>query len=284
MILIITNRTDVTTDFIVNELRRRGLAFTRFNTDEYPINIDGTFETGSNNKFNSYLYFKDRNKLINLSRINAILYRRPVPPVPDKSISNESIRKFCIDESYDFIRGLWLSIDGFWISSPESIRKAEHKIYQLSFAQKCGFLIPKTIITNTPNDLKRFIETTEQRIIIKPLYSGFIKEEQDEPLMIYTTIIDKTDINEIENISYAPSIFQEYIDKEFDVRVTIVGNTVFSARIDSHNLPQNIPDWRFADLENLDHSIYPLPEEIKYSCLQLVRNLNLEFGGYIKFS
>lgn len=36
MILIVTNRTDYTADWLVLELERRGCAFTRFNTEDFP--------------------------------------------------------------------------------------------------------------------------------------------------------------------------------------------------------------------------------------------------------
>lgn len=279
MILIITNRTDVTSDFVVKEIHRRGLNFMRLNTDEYPSNINGSVVL-DNKKFNRYLYFQDRKKNVDLSEIKSILYRRPIPPLPHESIIDESIRKFCIDECYDFIRGLWLSLDAFWISDPESIRKAEHKIYQLKFAQKCNFKIPKTLITNNPEDLKQFIDNTKNDVIVKPLYSGFIdKSDINDALMIYTTKIDKDDTEEFEKVSYAPSIFQECIEKEFDIRVTIIGNTVFAAKIYSSNLPENTPDWRFAEIENLEHQVYHLPKEIENSCKQLIKYLNLEFGA-----
>ncbi len=36
MILLATNKRDITTDFIVLELRRRGAPFVRFNTEDAP--------------------------------------------------------------------------------------------------------------------------------------------------------------------------------------------------------------------------------------------------------
>lgn len=280
MILIITNRTDITSDCIVNELNQRELRFIRLNTEEFPNNILGSISLSTSGDFNCELLFKDREKISNLSEVKSVLYRRPIPPVPNSNISDDSIRKFCIDESYDFLRGLWYSLDSFWISDPESIRKAEHKIFQLKIAQKCNFEIPKTLITNNSIKLDLFRKSISGDIIIKPLYNGFIEKNLENPAsMIYTTRISKSNQINPEQIEIIPSIYQEYVEKIADIRVTVIGRNIFSAKIVSNNKPENIPDWRYSNLENLEHSNYVLPNNIAESCFKLLKLLNLEFGA-----
>ncbi len=277
MILIISNTQDLTVDFVVRELLNRKIPFLRLNTDEFPTVAYGLASFGPNNASQRVIYWNNRNKILDFDTVTAVWYRRPIPPVPARQIDNQAIRKFCIDESYDFLRGLWLSLDCYWMSNPEAIRIAEHKVTQMLMAQKLGFRIPRTVITNDPAKVKELFQQCRGGIVIKSLFLGFIKES-DRPKYIYTSTISEKDIQDIESVRLAPSIYQEKISKKYDLRVTVVGEKVFVARIEA-NLPADIPDWRFASLDQLNHSVCSLPEEIHNACIQLVKSFQLEFGA-----
>lgn len=277
MILIITNTQDLTSDLVVKEISRRSLPFTRLNTDEFPTNILGTVEFGGT-KSTSVLEFTNRDKIVDLHDIKSVLYRRPVPPVPCSDISAECYRKFCIDECYDFLRGAWFSLDCKWISHPEAIRISEHKIYQLKIASESGFIIPSTIISNNAKNVIEFYHKNFKKIVVKPIYMGFIDEK--DPKIIYTTEVNDDDIEEMKKtLHFSPSIFQQRVQKIADIRVTIVGEKIFSAKIEAKNNPDEIPDWRYASNDNLVHSSHVLPPTIEAACLKLVSSLNLKFGA-----
>lgn len=278
MILLISNTQDVTTDFVVRELVRQAIPFARLNTDEFPINGFGSVTFGKVLKTKKIIKWENREKWLDFSCVRAILYRRPVPPVPDSVISEKEIRRFCIDESYDFLRGTWFSLNCHWISHPEVIRKAEHKIYQLSVAQQLELPVPRTLVSNDPMEIKAFYDGCSHKMIVKPLYLGFINTPNN-PQFIYTTTVSRVDMQDIETARFAPAIYQEKIDKLFDVRVTIVGDTVFAAKIETSSLPSTIPDWRFASIDDLKHTEYELPCKIESLCKSLVQSLGLDFGA-----
>ena len=48
MILIITNKTDYTADYVILALKRRGIEFARFNTEDYPTRTDLAIEINAN--------------------------------------------------------------------------------------------------------------------------------------------------------------------------------------------------------------------------------------------
>jgi glutathione synthase/RimK-type ligase-like ATP-grasp enzyme len=277
MILLISNRNDLTTDFVVREILRRDLPFARLNTDEFPTQAHGS--VSFENKTSTYLLkWKNRNKILDFRNITSVLYRRPVPPVPHTSLEDPGLIKFCIDESYDFLRGIWFSLECHWISYPEAIRKAEHKIYQLSVAKNLGFNIPKTLITNDPIEARDFFYKCDNGMIIKPLYLGFI-DSSEGPKNIYTSVVTEDDLESIETIELAPSILQERIHKLFDLRVTIIGDEIFTAKIEADSFPTHIPDWRYLPIQELQHTIYGLPFDIETICIELVQKLDLEFGA-----
>lgn len=278
MILIISNTQDLTSDFVVREISKRGLPFARLNTDEFLSAGLGAASFGFGEVPRMSIRWENRPRPLVFDQVTAVLYRRPVPPVPDKSITDSAVRQFCIDESYDFLRGLWFSLECHWMSDPMAIRKAEHKVFQLKVAQHLSFTVPKTIVTNDPARAKDFLHSCPHGIIVKPLYLGFV-DQPENPQMIFTSAVSEDDVDDINSVRLTPCIFQERVKKDFDVRVTVVGERVFSARIKATSLPPDIPDWRFAPLEELQHSVYDLPESVEKRCLDLVKLLGLDFGA-----
>jgi glutathione synthase/RimK-type ligase-like ATP-grasp enzyme len=83
-----------------------------------------------------------------------------------------------------------------------------------------------------------------------------------------------------EAFSQTVSFVQEYVSKSFELRVTIVGEDVFTARIDNQELEEDKGkvDWRQGYDSGLRLSEFLLPETIKDKCLTLVHALGLNFG------
>jgi glutathione synthase/RimK-type ligase-like ATP-grasp enzyme len=277
MILLISNTQDLTTDFVVRELARKNIRFSRLNTDEFPRHGRGIASFGFD-KRRRLIRWDNRPTPLDFDCVRAVLYRRPEQPVISEAVVDPNVRQFCADESYEFLRGLWFSLECFWISQPEMIRKAERKVYQLQTAENVTFRIPKTLVTNDPEEVKALFESCENGIIVKPVYLGFI-DQPTTPLYIYTSEVSPTDLEHISSAELAPAIYQERIMKEYDVRVTVVGDRVFTARIDADALPSGIPDWRYADMDHLRHRHHQLPHEVEQACLELVNRLGLQFGA-----
>lgn len=278
MILLISNTNDLTTDFVVREISKRKLKFARLNTDEFPVHGTGTFKIGSSEVPFREILWENREKALDFNEVTSVLYRRPIPPTVDEDVTDQAVRKFCIDESYEFLRGIWYSLDVYWMSKPESIRVAEHKIPQLCLAEKLGFRIPRTVVTNNPSHVLELFESSQTGIIVKPLYIGFI-DDKTAPKNIFTSMVTREHLEDPGSIRIAPSIFQEKINKEFDLRITVVGERVFCAKIVSDSLPAEMPDWRILTVDQLKHSVYQLPSDIEKKCMELVQNLDLEFGA-----
>lgn len=72
-ILVVTNRDDLTADWLILELERRKADFVRFNTEDYPQHIKLTWRaTGATLALGQ--------RLVDLSSVPAVWFRRPVPP------------------------------------------------------------------------------------------------------------------------------------------------------------------------------------------------------------
>ena len=122
-----------------------------------------------------------------------------------------------------------------------------------------------------------FYEGSKKDVIYKPLRKGrLIRDEKQS--FIFTNIVKNGTPADFENVQYAPCLFQKYIHKKMELRVTVIGERVFTVSIDSQKVPGAIHDWRRAQ-DNLIYKIFKLPGELECKCKELVKKLGLEFGA-----
>ena len=273
-ILIITNKFDLSTDEVVSHLLKMDALVFRLNTEDLCSAIDtelhiteGRFEA----TFNSLI------RSVNLSEIRSIFYRRP-KQAEAISARDETAKAFVKSETSTFLNWLWEALDCFWVSKPSHIRRAESKIDQLKVAPRFGFVIPKTLITNNPATVRKFYSECGGKIINKVLAKGMV-EKEGRILGIYTRKVEPEHLDALDSVKLAPCVFQESIEKAFEVRITIVGKQVFATEIHSQNSQRTKDDWRRYDLENTPHKEHVLPSEVESACLSLVRYYSLAFAA-----
>lgn len=98
-------------------------------------------------------------------------------------------------------------------------------------------------------------------------------------MLIFTSLVDDSHLDQLEAVKYAPCIFQEYVPKQVDLRVTVFGERVFATEIHSQAAEQSKNDWRRLPALMLPHCPHALPDEIAEKCVRLVRTLGLAFGA-----
>ena len=184
--------------------------------------------------------------------------------------------KFVFNELTYVLEGIYkLLRNANWISSLFSIREAENKIYQMSLAKKIGFRLPNSVITNQSDEAKAFFKNNNNDCIIKPIKSGLVGEIDNLKVIFTNKLSENTDFSSIENL---PIYLQSNIKKKADIRVTVVGDDFFPAKIYSQTSSDSKIDWRKSESE-LEYSKFDLPIEIKEKCKILMTQLNLKFGA-----
>lgn len=274
-IVIVTNRSDYTADFLILKLQKRGATYWRFNTEDFPQKVMFSWQMAGLENRDYFIHPKGR---IEFDEIGGIWYRRPIQPVPSDQISDGPAREFCIIESREVLDGAWRNLDCVWVSRPENIARAENKLHQLQMASKVGFLIPKTIVTNNPDELLSFYELCGRNIVIKPLRIGRL-QYVDGMKLIYTNRVTKDHIQKRSLLSHSPSLFQEYIAKELEIRITVIGDRVFPVAIHSQENPLTVDDWRRDQNVDLKYSHHRLPSVVEDNCFKILKELGLQFGA-----
>lgn len=270
MYLVVTNKRDLTSDFIILELQRRRLQYLRLNTEDMPKSVFRCCP-GSNDSWQLDI----PGGAFDLSQVKAAYFRRPGTPEPFLQM-REAEQAYCTQEWHAALQFLYWDIGDRWLNSPHSIALAENKIYQLTVATKLGFKIPETLVSNDPVAVKDF--SRNRQIVGKPLRNAVIKDEMGDRVL-FTTRISVDNRTAAEAIRACPIILQREIKKQFDVRVTVVGNKAFAATIDSQSDPATEVDWRRMSKPNLAHDVYELPKETAARCIALTQQLGLRFGA-----
>lgn len=273
-VLLITNKSDITTDFIVQELKRQGIPFFRLNTEEITKSISLSFNI---EKSEFLIIDKDFNISYDCLKFTSVYYRRPeIPEVSIEGLS-QGEQIFIANEFTFFLEGFYKILkNAFWFSPVYAIREAENKIHQLILAKELGFEIPRSLLTTDYVCANDFFYSTSANCIIKPIKSGLITEQKNDKV-VFTSKIDcfPEDPVSIEN---CPSFLQEHIGKTSDIRVTVVGNKIFSTEILSQNRHETEVDWRKGE-NVLVHKRIDLPTDLEEKCTKLVNTLNLKFGA-----
>lgn len=262
MILIISHKTDFTADFVINKLNQRNIGYKRLNCEDL---FSQSFKLSLNNNF-EYLILGEEN-------YKSIWFRRTKLPQIDDLVQEEKL--YILNETESLFKNLFTTLPGKWLSKPNFVYEAENKILQLKIAQEIGFNIPNTIVTNSRKEVVEFYKLNNENIIVKPISHTRI-EYKDSLSFIFTNHISKKQIEEIDNYEINPCIFQENIPKEYEIRVTVVGEKVFAAAVYSQMDEETKIDWRKKKLKFVHTQ---LPPRISQLCVQLVKKLNLEFGA-----
>ncbi|MEZ4886015.1 MAG: MvdD family ATP-grasp ribosomal peptide maturase [Chitinophagales bacterium] len=277
-ILIITYSQDnESIEMVTNAIRQKGGEVIRFNTDLYPTDVELT--TQYINGQQQLFYRDEHNTLYNLSEVTAVWYRRARYGEKLKEQLDEKFLAPSIEETRRTFRGFLASLDCFVLDNIPTIRYAEIKELQLKIAEKVGLQIPKTLFTNSPKAVKDLYHQCPNGLITKMQASFAIYEDGIENV-VFTNEISEADLEKMDSLRYCPMTFQEKITKKVELRVTVVGNQVFCASIDSQASEKSQMDWR-KDGEGLLASWknYDLPLIVKEKLLQLMAHFQLTYGA-----
>ncbi len=262
--MLVTNREDLTADWLVLELERRETPFVRVCSEDYPSRISiswtlsgATLELGG--------------RSLDAREITSIWWRRPVAPVisGDRD-AGESV--WAAGEALTAWQAFWESTAAHWVNAPTANALADSKPAQLREAVRLGLTVPATLITNSLSCARSFVDG-HPAVVCKALRTGVIAAT-DGDRILYTQRIHAATLSALETLGPEPYLLQAFIDKVADVRITVIGEQVFACRIDSQSTPGSAVDWRRGRAEALPHE----PIDLDKTTAGRLRALTQAFG------
>lgn len=275
---------DFHADYVIRRLRERGHEPIRISVKDFHLQ-DTVNMTMDSEGVGGFLVVDDER--VEFSEIGSAWYRRPEPPqLPEELTEDE--RKFGEFEYNHVIRSLWRVLSNrwgcYWPVPPDQLIEASFKPEQLLRASRFGFKIPRTIITNDPAEAKEFVLSCQDGAIYKPFHGPIPKLVEPSPgdyrsVGVYTSKVTPENIEELSGtLRNSPCLFQEYVNKICEYRVTLIEDDVFVAEIDSQSQPETQVDWRNYTVP-MRCTKGELPAEVVEKCKKYVRSYGLGFSA-----
>ncbi|HSX05696.1 MAG TPA: hypothetical protein VLF69_04465 [Candidatus Saccharimonadales bacterium] len=171
--------------------------------------------------------------------------------------------------------------DAFWLSDYYAILRASSKPWQQIVAHRLGFHIPDTTATSDAQRAKQFL-AAHNRTVVKT-QAAHMPVFGTEVRTFPTTLVQEGETVDMKGLHLSPAIFQQAIDFAYELRVSVVGDKVFTGRIVDHHakdMPAAMRDWRINHLyEAAKFEAYDLPPALARQCVSLVKELGLRFGA-----
>lgn len=178
--------------------------------------------------------------------------------------------------------GLLTSHPGKVVNRPQHSYAANNKVNQLLYASNYGnnIHVPKTVLSNDPEKIKQFYNTLE-KVSFKLLKAPIIEtNDSNDYLTCYNNIVEPEHLQHLDTVKNNPSLFQEYIEKEYELRITAVEGKAIGIRINSQDSPLSRTDFRRYDFKNVTYAHEELPKNVETFCLDMLKHYNLSFGEF----
>lgn len=212
-----------------------------------------------------------------ISDYRTVWMRRPPSIFPQEGLHDKVDRANIEKEFAAFAQSLYLLLERnrFAVNPTQSNRSASLKPLQVVSAKSVGFNVPRTLIGNSPSDIVGFHDECDGKVVFKP-FSSSLWRRGNGATMVPVSMLTSSMLRETD-LSAAPGIFQEWIDKTLEVRVTVMGRATFAwEKRPQEDLASRV-DWSYMK-KGVSYSRHDLPEEIRLLCTSLLSDLGLVFG------
>jgi glutathione synthase/RimK-type ligase-like ATP-grasp enzyme len=282
MILIVTNSADLHADLLVPLLAAKGCPHFRLNLDAFPrdYQIQQTVDTSG---MQAGIVHLPSGKAVQLGTVGATWVRKAADFVfPSADLAPQE-QAYARQETEHALFGLLYSMDCYWMSHPLAVRGALWKGEQLLRARRMGFRVPASLVTNSPDQVRAFKASIAGDLIFKSMSSPLLGSDQvsdGERITagIGTTLITDDMMESLESVSELACHFQEYIPKQYELRITVIGGRIFAARIYSQADSRTAVDSRDMSAP-VKYEACTLPDDIQRRCLQFIGSYGLNYGA-----
>jgi glutathione synthase/RimK-type ligase-like ATP-grasp enzyme len=278
-VLVITNDHDEHADAVIAELDRRAVPVFRFHPEEF-TNASSISMEICNGRIDGEI--RNARQRVAFHDICAAWYRRSralFAPLPSLNILYGDLDNFVRVQSSVTLTGFFASLQTLWVGQPFKLRRAEVKALQLAEASKAGLATPTTLISNDPERAAVFVEALgDTDCAVKPLIATRVDGEGGARLPL-TTILPRG--HTLDAVARAPNIFQPYIEKAYELRCVVMGDKVFTAKLDSQAHESTRKDWRAGAVEDeeVEYKVFDLPEGVQAGLHRLMRSFEINFAS-----
>ena len=187
-------------------------------------------------------------------------YARPLSPLPDSDsrAAQRGQTLFAL-----FVE--WLDTTPARVANrPYDMHSNSSKPFQAQLIARAGFAVPETLISSDPDEVRGFL-AAHGEVIFKSV-SG---------VRSIVRRLDSGYLDRLDRVRTVPTQFQALVPG-VDVRVHVVGRSVFATRIESAST-----DYRYAQRDGgyAELTATELPDDVAERCVELAAALRLPLAG-----
>lgn len=278
-VLLVTYTGDITGMIpeLTRTLESRGAEVMRFDNDVFPTEAQIVL---SQNSMNVGLRFRYKGREMRLGPEDAIWYRRGRTAEKLPMDMERQLRHGAMLESKALLYGALGSAPCFVIDPPHVVRTNEHKPRQLHIARELGLEIPRSLMTNDPEEARDFVESCPGGAVAKMLSAFPVYDNGGVEQVVFTTLITRDHLDKLDGLRYSPMVFQERIRKHLELRITVIGNRLFTAAVDSEKTAGADIDWRARGVTLLQSwREYKLPADVESRIHQYMDRIGLQYSA-----
>lgn len=274
-VLILARNIEPQVDAVVYALAERDVTVFRTDLAAFPRSLSLTAELGTDGWIGE---LRTQHRSVNLEDIHAVWYRHPSHFILDDTLSRPE-RRHAMAEARCGVGGVLSSLDALWMNHPSRESDAL-KPRQLAVARRCGLSVPQTLITNRRDTVADFGHRVGDTIATKNL-SGAVIAESGRVQAAFTrrlAIAELDDPAYLDGVESTAHLFQSFVSKAYEARVTVVGPHVFAAGIHAGSAASRL-DFR-ADYDNLTYSQVEPPAGVVEGMRAFMSAFGLVFGAF----
>lgn len=275
MILCISHSQDYyNIDLVMRAVGSCGMEAVRMNSDTF--GHESSFSFSYTDDYPVYKIRLDKGREIYTDEIRAVwnrkLWKITIPAQLDKSYEH------IYEQEYLTMRNILLDSMGNipWFNPlPAEIKVTGNKLYQLQIAARNGLAIPQTLFSNNSLEVTDFFYNNCKGGMIVKMHGTLSTSMLGNTPAFPTTKILEEHLEQLDSLIYCPMIFQEYISKEYELRVMYVDGLTFTGKIATND---TITDWRYT-AAGLQWEPYTLPPAVCLQIKAMMQELGLHTGA-----
>lgn len=261
---IVTVRGDFHADVVALRLRQAGARVSVIPLDSVPAEGRLSWELDAPA---DGVIADDHGARVRPADLDVVWWRRNgVPVVPD-AVCDEDARRVVAADAHAAAAGLFATaFSGSWVSDPDATWRAENKLIQLAAAQRVGLRLPRTLISQEPDDIRAFAADLGAPMVVKTVAGAL-------GVPLAAGLVDSAMLADSRALALSPAIYQECVPGSRHLRVCCFGTQIRAVTLDSPTL-----DWRY--VRGLDAQPCELDPEVGERLLAVLDLLGLRMGMF----
>ena len=272
-VVILAQQADTPVDVVVRKLGERDVAVFRADTSWFPRQLVLDARLTSDGRWTGEL--SSSHRIVDLEAIRSIWHRDHGAYSFAESMT-EVVRAYAHREARLGLGGVLVSLDVLWVNNPNRAADAAYKPLQLAIAARCGLTTAATVITNSPDAVRRLAAASTTGVVHKSLGPNTVTEG-GQLTVAFTHQLTHADLSELAGVRVTATLVQQWVDKIHEARVVVVGERMFTILIRAGSGASQV-DWR-ADYPALSYEWIDTPPEIEKGLRDYMAQMGLRYAA-----